>query len=174
MEMTLEKTDITETFQYLTFRLGDEEYGIEVQSIREILELQTVAITRVPRTPEFMLGVMNVRGSVVPVTDLRVQLGFSEAEQTVDTSIIVLELNLGGDEVLIGVLVDGVDEVLELRPESVAPVPKVGLGIDADLLKGMGKQGERFVQLLDIYRLFSTDELLEVKEVSRDMEEGRS
>ena len=170
MEKTLEKTEIAETFQYLAFQLGDEEYGIEVQSIREILELQSIGITRVPQTQAFMLGVMNVRGSVVPVTDLRVKLGRDATERTVDTAIIVLELTIGGEEVLIGVLVDSVDEVLELRPESVAEVPKVGLGIDSDLLKGMGKRGEAFVQLLDIYRLFSPDEMHEVREASVELE----
>ena len=149
--------------QYLTFRLAGENYGIEVQCIREILELP--AINRVPRTPEHMLGVMNLRGSVVPVVDLRLKFGLEAGEQTVDSAVIVVELDQGEDQgskngsTLIGALVDGVEEVLELGGESVEPAPKYGTGFSTDYLKGMGKRDEHFILLLDVGSVFSSQEL---------------
>ena len=110
--------------QYLTFELAQETYGIEVKMIREILEMQR--ITNVPRTAEYLLGVMNVRGRVVPVVDLRLKFGLQKAEQTVESATIVLEVTDNGTASLIGLLVDSVDEVLELAAEEVEPAPKVG------------------------------------------------
>ena len=143
--------------QYLTFQLGEEEYGIDVRRIREILEKQS--ITGVPRTAEHMLGVINVRGSVVPVMDLRIKLGLPVAEQTVETCVVVLEAEREAKTIQIGALVDRVDEVLELTDEDIEPTPSMGTAADSSFLKGVGKREERFIMLLDIDGLFATGDL---------------
>ena len=154
-------TTIEQIKQYLTFELAEERYGIGVKSIKEILEIQR--ITSMPRTAEHLLGVMNVRGRVVPVVDLRLKLGLAKAEETVDSAIIVLEISDNGTETLMGLLVDNVDEVLELEPESVEPAPKVGTTVDGQLLSGIAKREERFILLLNTDEVFS-DEDLEIAE----------
>jgi purine-binding chemotaxis protein CheW len=143
--------------QFLTFRLADEQYGIAVTSIREILELQK--ITRIPRSADYLLGVMNVRGRVVPVVDLRVKLELPSVETTVDSAIIVLEVAGADDGSLIGVLVDNVDEVIELDPSSIEPAPRVGTSVNGQLLAGMGKREEEFILLLRTDTLFASEEV---------------
>ena len=145
------------TEQYLTFEIADETYGIEVKSIREILELQR--ITHVPRTADYLLGVMNVRGRVVPVVDLRLKFGLPLVDRTVESAIIVLEVDGLGSETLIGLLVDSVDEVVEMGSADVEPAPRVGTTVDGQLLSGMGKRDDRFVLLVDTAALFDGDDL---------------
>jgi purine-binding chemotaxis protein CheW len=146
-----------QTHQFLTFSLMDELYGIDVHSIREILETQR--ITRIPRSADYLLGVMNVRGTVVPVVDLRIKFGLPVVESTVDTAIIVLELGADGSDSLIGVKVDTVEQVLELEEADIDPPPKVGTTVDGQLLAGMGKHGDDFVLLLKTDRVFSAEEI---------------
>jgi chemotaxis signal transduction protein len=143
--------------QFLTFELADELYGIEVQSIREILEMQR--ITRIPRAAGYLLGVMNVRGRVVPVVDLRIKFGFPPAAASVERAIIVLELTDGAGDSLIGMLVDNVDEVLELDQGNIEPAPKIGTSVDSQLLSGLGKYNGNFILLLRADRLFSTSDV---------------
>ena len=108
--MTIE--GIAETSQYLTFKLGEEMFAINVSQVREVLDIST--ITKVPRAPDFMRGVINVRGSVVPVVDLRLKFGMTKTETTVDSRIIVMELSLEGDKTVLGSMADSVHEVLDL------------------------------------------------------------
>jgi len=152
--------------QYLTFDLAEETYGIEVRRIREILEVQP--ITKVPRSAEYLLGVMNVRGRVVPVVDLRRKFGLQASERSVESAIIVLEVGAEGGESLIGLLVDGVDEVLELGVEDVEPAPKVGTAVDGQLLSGMGKREQQFILLLDTDAVFSCEEIELARSVSEE------
>ena len=154
--------------QYLTFELADETYGIEVTTIREILEVQS--ITRVPRTAEYLLGVMNVRGRVVPVVDLRQKFELTKREQTVDSAIIVLEVEQGSGTTLIGLLVDCVDEVLAFGTDEIEPAPTVGTKVNGQLLTGMAKRGERFILLLDTGVIFEGQEL----EMARNQTEADS
>src|SRR3990172_12261370 len=116
--------NITETAQYLTFRLEEEVFALDITQVREVLDFTT--ITRVPRTPEFMRGVINLRGSVVPVVDMRLKFGMSKTEKTVNTCIIVTEIELDGEAVVVGALSDSVQEVLELEPAQIEPAPKIG------------------------------------------------
>ena len=160
---------IEQNTQYLTFELAEESYGIEVKSIREILEMQR--ITSVPRTAGYLLGVMNVRGRVVPVVDLRLKFGLIKAEETVDSAIIVLELTDNGTETLMGLLVDGVNEVLELGSESVEPAPRIGTTVDGRLLSGMGKQEDRFILLLNTEAVFSDEDLEVAQEGAQESDE---
>lgn len=154
---------ITETVQYLTFKLADEVFALDVAKVREILEITT--ITKVPQTPEFMRGVINLRGSVVPIIDMRLKFGMSVTEQTVNTCIIVVEINLDGDAIVVGALADSVQEVVEMEPESIEAAPHIGARLNTDFIKGMGKYGSRFVMILDIDKLFSSDELADLSQV---------
>ena len=152
---------ITETVQYLTFKLADEIFAFDVAKVREILELTT--ITKVPQTPEFMRGVINLRGSVVPVIDLKLNFSMQRTEQTINTCIIVVEVNLHGEAIVLGVLADSVQEVVEMEPNLIEPAPKLGTKLNTEFIKGMGKVGENFVMILDIDKVFSADELTEIQ-----------
>jgi purine-binding chemotaxis protein CheW len=148
---------ITETTQYLTFKLDEEIFALDVAKVREILEYSTV--TKVPQTPDFMRGVINLRGSVVPVIDLRLKFGMSATEQTVNTCIIVTEVGMEGETVLLGALADSVQEVDEMEPGQIEAAPHIGTRLNTDFIKGMGKQGSNFVMILDIDKVFETDDL---------------
>lgn len=161
-------TGITETGQYLTFRLGDEIFALNVAQVREVLDLTT--ITKVPGTPDFMRGVINVRGSVVPVMDLRLKFGLSRTENTLDTRIIVMELSLEGEVVVLGTLADSVNEVIDLDPSHIEPPPKIGMRWRTEFIKGIGKRNDLFIIILDIDRVFSTDELAILETVSEEAE----
>ncbi|MDK9707250.1 MAG: chemotaxis protein CheW [Desulforhopalus sp.] len=152
---------ITETVQYLTFKLAEEIFAFDVAKVREILELTT--ITKVPQTPEFMRGVINLRGSVVPVIDLKLNFSMQRTEQTINTCIIVVEVNLRGEAIVLGVLADSVQEVVEMEPSSIEPAPKLGTKLNTEFIKGMGKVGENFVMILDIDKVFSAEELTELQ-----------
>jgi purine-binding chemotaxis protein CheW len=145
------------TMQYLTFKLGEEVFALDIGKVREVLDFTTV--TRVPRMPEFMRGVINLRGSVIPVVDLRIKFGMALSETTVNTCIIISEVVVDGDTTVLGALADSVQEVLELDKENIAPAPRIGTKLRTDFIKGMGKQHDRFVILLDIDKVFSVDEL---------------
>jgi len=151
---------ITETVQYLTFKLADEIFAIDVAKVREILEY--TSITKVPQTPEFMRGVINLRGSVVPVVDLRLKFGMEPTEQTINTCIIVVEVTIEGDTTVLGALADSVQEVVEMEPEQIEPPPHIGTRLNTDFIKGMGKHDENFIMILDIDRVFSEQEMAAV------------
>jgi purine-binding chemotaxis protein CheW len=152
---------ITETRQYLTFKLGNEVFGIDVAKVREVLDF--TAITQIPRTPEFMSGVINLRGTVVPVVDLRLCFQMSKTERTRNTCIVVVEVLLEGDSTVIGALADSVEEVIDLEPDQIQPGPKIGTQIQTDFIKGMGKRESQFIMILDIDRVFSAEELAVVR-----------
>jgi len=148
---------ITETALYLTFQLGDEVFALDVSQVREVLDLTT--ITKVPRAPEFMRGVINVRGSVVPVVDMRIKFGLSKVDDTPNTRIIVMELLLDGEMSTLGALADSVHEVVELEAGQIEPPPKIGMRWKTEFIRGIGKRNDDFVIILDVNRVFSVDEL---------------
>ena len=143
--------------QYLTFKLGAEIFALDVAEVREILDFTTV--TKVPRTPSFMRGVINLRGSVVPVMDLRLKFGMSVTEQTVNSCIIVVEMTMENDSVVIGVLADAVQEVIDLEPEQIEPAPRIGTKLNTEFILGMGKHNGAFMMILDIDRVFESSDL---------------
>ena len=155
---------IKETTQFLTFKLGDEIFAINVSQVREILDISS--ITRVPRAPEFMRGVINVRGSVVPVVDLRLKFGMTKTESTVDSRIVVMELYLDGDQTILGAMADSVHEVMGLDPEQIEEPPSIGSRWKTEFIKGIGKRNDEFIIILDIDRIFNTDELAVVQETA--------
>jgi len=155
-------TGITETTQYLTFKLEEEVFAVDVAKIREILDF-TLA-TKVPGTPEFMRGVINVRGNVVPVVDMRLKFGLSVTEKTVDTCIVVMEIAVEDDKTILGALVDSVQEVFELEANQIEPPPRIGSRWRTEFIKGIGKRNDELIIILDIDRVFSSTELGVIQE----------
>jgi purine-binding chemotaxis protein CheW len=153
--------ELAEMTQYLTFKLQDEVFALDISTVREVLDFTT--ITKVPRTPDFMRGVINLRGSVVPVIDLRLKFEMPMIEKTVNTCIIIVEVKVNGETVILGVLADSVQEVMDLGPEHIEPAPKIGTRLNTAFIKGMGKRDNKFIIILDIDKIFSTDELAMVQ-----------
>jgi len=158
-------TGINEVRPYLTFTLDEELFAVDVAKVREVLDY--TVITKIPRTPEYMRGVINLRGSVVPVIDLRLKFGMSKTENKLDTCVIVLEIHLDEETIILGALADSVQEVFELEPDQIDPAPRFGTRFKTDFLKGMGKRDEKFIMILDIDKVFSTEELMIVQEVEK-------
>jgi purine-binding chemotaxis protein CheW len=148
---------ITETRQYLTFRLGQEVFATDVAKVREVLDL--TPITEIPRTPEFMAGVINLRGTVVPVVDLRLCFEMSKTERTRTTCIVVVEVMLEGERTVIGALADSVEEVVDLEPDQIEAAPRIGTQVRTDFILGMGNRNGQFVMILDIDRVFSVEQM---------------
>jgi len=148
---------ITETTQYLTFKLEDEVFAVDISKVREVLDFTTV--TKVPRTPGFMRGVINLRGSVVPVADMRLKFGMSMTEKTVHTCIIIVEIDLDGATTVLGALADSVQEVIDLEPDQIEPAPRIGTKLRTEFIKGMGKRDDHFIIILDIDKVFTAEDL---------------
>lgn len=146
---------------YLTFKLGAEHFAIPVARVREILDL--TEITRVPTAPAYMRGVVNVRGSAIPVADLRLKFGLPAGDDTVNTRIVVLELDVDGEAAVIGGLADSVHEVLELDRAEIAEPPRLAMRWRADMIDGLAKQDDHFLIVLDITRVFASDHSLLVE-----------
>lgn len=149
---------------YLSFKIGEESFATHVSKVLEILELPE--ITKVPNAPDYMLGVINLRSKVLPVLDTRIKFGLQPSKATVNTSIIVLNLIFEGETLTLGALVDAVEEVLELNISDIEAVPSFGSGYRLDYLSGMVKSNEKFIMLLDVDKLFSTDEINSAQAIS--------
>jgi purine-binding chemotaxis protein CheW len=145
------------TSQYLTFKLDRELFAVDIAKVREVLEF--TSMTKVPRTPDFMRGVINLRGNVVPVVDMRLKLGLSVTEKSVDTCVVISEVTFDGERTVLGALVDSVQEVIDLDNNNIAPPPRMGSKIDTNVIRGMGKREEQFIMILDLDRVFTADEL---------------
>jgi purine-binding chemotaxis protein CheW len=147
----------TESSQYLTFKLDQELYAVDIAKVREVLEF--TAVTKVPRTPDFMRGVINLRGNVVPVVDMRLKLGLTQTERTVNTCVVITEVDVDGEKTVLGALADSVQEVIELDAAQIVPPPRMGTRIDTEVIRGMGKRDDHFLIILDIDRVFTADEV---------------
>jgi purine-binding chemotaxis protein CheW len=132
-------------------------FATDVAKVREVLDFTN--ITKIPRTPDFMSGVINLRGNVVPVVDLRLCFEMSKTEKTLNTCIVVVEMLVDGESNVIGALADSVEEVIDLEPENIQPPPRIGTKIRTDFIKGMGKRDAQLIMILDIDRVFSAEEL---------------
>jgi purine-binding chemotaxis protein CheW len=150
-------SDATGTSQYLTFKLDQELYALEIAKVREVLEFSSA--TRVPRMPEFMRGVINLRGNVVPVVDLRLKLGLAATQRTIDTCVVITDVQVDGETTVLGALADSVQEVVDLESGQIAPPPRMGTRINARSIRGMGKRDDQFVILLDIDQILSAEDL---------------
>ena len=145
--------------KYLTFALGPEEYGLEILKVREIMGY--MEITAVPQTPAHVRGVINLRGKVIPVIDLRASFGMETAETTDQTCIIVVEITQQGQSFNTGIVVDRVQEVLDIAGENIEDAPQFGSDVATDFILGMGKIGDTVKILLDIDKVLAGDELSE-------------
>jgi purine-binding chemotaxis protein CheW len=143
--------------KYLTFSLAAEEYGISILKVKEIIGM--MAITMIPQTPEYVKGVINLRGKVIPVVDLRLKFGMYEMEYTDRTCIIVVEARTNSGKVLIGIVVDAVSEVLNVRDSDIEDTPTFGTSMKTDYILGMAKAGNGVKILLDIDTVISTQEM---------------
>ena len=148
---------ITEAAQYMTFQLGDELFAIAVGQVREVLEVGR--ITRVPTAPDYMRGVVNVRGKAIPVVDLRLRFGLPAVEDTLNSRIVVMELMLDGEVTVIGGVADSVHEVIELEPGQIEPAPRIAMRWRSEFIRGMGRRGGDFLIILDIDSVFSSHDL---------------
>jgi purine-binding chemotaxis protein CheW len=157
--------------QYLTFRLNQEVFAVEVFRVREVLDV--VNITRVPNAPSYMRGMINVRGSVVPVMDTRQKFGMGAVEATLDTRIIILEVkDLDGEIIVMGALADSVHEVTELNADDVESAPRLGTSWNTDFIAGIAKRNDQFIVILDIDYVFTSTELTALSDV-HDSNEAR-
>jgi purine-binding chemotaxis protein CheW len=146
--------------QYLTFFLTEEEYAINIQRVKEIIEY--TAVTKVPKVPEWIRGVINLRGNVVPVVDLSVRFGLEERPVTKTTCIVIVEVEQDSERTVMGVIADAVNQVISLAPQDVEEPPAFGTRVRLDYLFGMGKLGKKFALILNIDSVLSTAELLAV------------
>ena len=143
--------------KYLTFKLAAEEYGLEILKVQEIIKMMD--ITKVPRTPEFVRGVINLRGKVIPVVDLRLKFSMESKETTEKTCVIVVQVRRAGGTVTMGIIVDEVSEVLDVMAEQIEPAPEFGTAVDTAFILGMGKVGKKVVMLLDVDKVLSGEEV---------------
>jgi purine-binding chemotaxis protein CheW len=153
----------------LSFVLDNEIFATNVENVLEILEVKP--ITKVPKSPEYLKGVINLRGSVLPVVDLKRIFGLPPVEMTEDTCIIVLSVEIENEEVIIGALVDAVKEVLEISKDSIEPAPTIGNKYNVDFIEGMWKKDEDFIMLLNVNNVFEKGELNVIQETSDEMVE---
>jgi len=154
--------------QYLTFMLAGEHYGVDILRVQEIKGWAPV--TRIPNTPEHLRGVLNLRGTIVPIVDLRMRFDLEKAEYTALTVIIVLSVQTENGERIIGVVVDAVSDVLNVKPEDIKPTPDFGVGVDTGFLNGLAASGDDMVMLLDVDRMLSTDELNDLSSLDDESE----
>jgi purine-binding chemotaxis protein CheW len=154
--------NLSELETYLSFELGEEVFAINVSKVLNILEMKP--ITKIPQSPDYMKGVINLRGSVLPVVDLRLKFGLHENKISVNTSIIVLNIEKENETIMIGILVDAVREVLEFITEEIAPSPSIGTKFNSGFINGMWRVDENFIMILDIDKVFSVEEIIDFKE----------
>jgi len=154
----------TKAGKYLTFKLAEEDYGISLLKVREIIGM--MPITSVPRTPDFVKGVINLRGKVIPVTDLRLRFGIPEIDYTERTCIIVVEIAGEGGTMQIGIVVDAVTEVLPVREEEIEPAPTFGASVDTRYILGMANMENTVKILLDIDQVLTNGEIEELAQAA--------
>ncbi|WP_304224417.1 chemotaxis protein CheW [Gracilinema caldarium] len=155
--------------QYLTFRLDQEQYAVSVYSVREVLEY--VPITRLPQTAAYMKGVINLRGMGIPVIDLRIKFGMPEVPVTKDTSIIVLDIKSREGLLIIGALADSVQEVIELEDQEIEAAPRFGHNLAVEYIQGIGKKDGKFIIILDMDKILSTDEVVNLSQIETRLEQ---
>lgn len=158
----METQELVEQQQYLTFMLAGEEYAITILRVREIIEYHVV--TTVPKTPKWIRGVINLRGAVVPVVDLAVKFGIEERPVSRTTCIVIIETRSADQNAMIGVIADAVSQVIDLRPADIYEPPSFGTRVDVDYLVGMAPMANKFVLLLDVDKVLSSEELVSLND----------
>jgi purine-binding chemotaxis protein CheW len=151
--------------QYLTFQVANEGLGINIHEVKEVIEISN--ITRVPMTPDYIKGVINLRGNVVPVIDLSSRLGYEKSSVTKRSCIILIEIITDGELQSIGMLVDQVKEILEISNDNIQPAPEFGADIRVDFIQAMGRVGDEFIILLEISSVLSVSELSQLRKTMK-------
>jgi len=154
--------NLSEVETYLSFKLDEEVFAINVSKVLNILEMKP--ITRIPQSPDYLKGVINLRGTVLPVVDLRLKFGLPENKITVNTNIIVLSLDKDEEAIMLGILIDEVREVLEFKNDEIAQTAAIGTRYNAGFISGMWRREENFIMILDIDKVFSNQEVLDIRE----------
>jgi purine-binding chemotaxis protein CheW len=154
---------------YLSFKLGDEVFAANAGKVLNILEMCT--ITEVPKAPEYMKGIINLRGTVLPVIDLRMKLGMSQTEKTANTCIIVLDIAIQNESVLVGAIVDSVQAVLEFEKSEIMPPPSIGSRYRSEFIVGVVNINDSFIMVLDMDAILSTEELSILKDKTDETKE---
>jgi len=164
-EKEILRTAVELAGKYLTFILGKEEYGVEILKVQEIIGMMPV--THVPRSPSFLRGIINLRGSVIPVVELRLKFGMEDVKDTEKTCIIVVNVKTESEakKVVMGIIVDEVSEVVDVRSEQIDPPPKMGSAVDTTFILGVGKLGKKVAILLDIDKVLTRNEVVELNGV---------
>lgn len=153
---------------YLSFSLEEEEFAVNVSCVLNILEMSR--ITKIPRAPVYMLGVINLRGEVLPLVDLHIKFGMEPAVIDSNTCILVMDLVLDGEEIKVGAMVDSVKEVHEIQPQEILPAPSIGSRYRSDVIEGLYKNKDAFIMILEMNKVFTLDELYEMKGISVETE----
>ena len=151
--------------KYLTFRLDNEEYGLEILKVREIIGLMD--ITSVPKTPDYVRGIINLRGSVIPVLDLKKKFDMGATEDTEETCVIVVEVTLGDNKVMMGTIVDAVSEVLEIKENEIEDAPAFGTNVNTKFILGIGKIKDEVKILLDIDEVLTTSDIAMMEDLAK-------
>ncbi len=147
--------DLNTTNSYLTFQLDKERFAVHVNKVLNILEL--VPITKVPKSPDYLKGVINLRGSVLGVMDIKMKFDFPVSEYTKETSILVLQVNIDGDKADVGAVVDSVHDVIEVNEKDIMPPLSVGIKFKSDYVTGIIKHNDQFIMVLDMDKLFDAE-----------------
>lgn len=154
--------------KYLTFNLGEEQYGLGILTVQEIIQM--MKITTVPQTPDYIKGIINLRGRVIGIVDLRHKFGLPEVEETSETCIIVVEVSALDSPMTFGIIVDSVSEVIDVQESDIEDPPTFGSQIQTDFIRGLGKIGGKVKILLDIDRVLSFDEMKSIPGIKEQIE----
>lgn len=154
---------------FLTFRIGEETFAANVSHVLNILEM--LKITKVPKAPEYMRGVINLRGSVLPVLDTRLKFGMPKGEITKNTCILVMELKNNNETVTIGAIVDSVQEVLEIEEEDIQAPPSIGTKFKNEYLLGMVKSDDKFVMIIDVEKIFNSEDIVNLQDITNEIKD---
>lgn len=166
--MEEEKIKELQNITALTFTLSSEMFAIDISHVKEVLEYSK--ITKVPKTPDYMLGVINLRGNVAPVVDLKMKFNMLPSERTVDTCIIIVEVLIDGTTTTVGILSDSVKEVFDFDKNSIEETPTIGLNLNVEFIQGIAKHRDDFVMILDINKVFSAEEIKEIGKTEENKE----
>lgn len=164
----MNQENLSKINSYLSFKLGDEEFAAHVGKVLNILEM--TKITEVPKAPEYMKGVINLRGTVLPVIDTRIKFGMTATVYTTNTCIIVLDIEMDGETIQVGALVDAVQAVLEIDKNQIMPPPSIGSKYKSEFIEGVANVDEKFIMILNMDAVFSSDEITSLRDKTEETE----
>ncbi|HPF93502.1 MAG TPA: chemotaxis protein CheW, partial [Tenuifilaceae bacterium] len=168
----MNQENLSKINSYLSFKLGEEEFAAHVGKVLNILEM--TKITEVPKAPEYMKGVINLRGTVLPVIDTRIKFGMTPTEYTTNTCIIVLDIEVDNETIQVGALVDAVQAVLEIDKTKIMPPPSIGSKYRSEFIEGVASIDEKFIMILNMDAVFSTEDVTDLKIKTEETESNTS